>query len=293
MSWILLSVLAPVCWAIGNVGDKFIFSKWIKHPVGALMAFGFGGMIAALIVFFLQGFGHAPFNVVIGALLSGVLYMFANLFYYKAVQQGEISRIIPIIYLEPLITAIIPFVILGELFSPFKYFGIALMVTGAIIISYEKNTGFKLSKAVWLALIAAVLFSLNVVFTKYLLNRADFWSVFAYVRVGTFLSLIPFSYFYKDAFNELINLDFQGIGALLLNNAFTMMGILFFTIASSIGFVTLTTSMSATQPFFVLIITLILGFFAPHILKEKQSKHVFFQKLLAIALMFIGVILIS
>ncbi len=117
MTWVILSFLAPLFWATGNVGDKYIFAKWLKRSFAALMAFGFFGAIAAIIIFAFRGFGHFSAGLVLGALFSGALYMGANIFYYRAARLGEVSRIIPIIYLEPLFTAAVSAVILGEIFS--------------------------------------------------------------------------------------------------------------------------------------------------------------------------------
>jgi len=293
MSWLFYSLLAPLFWAIGNVGDKYVLSKWLKHAMGALMAFGIFGIIAAAIIFGVRGFGNVPLGLVFGCLLSGVLYMFANVYYFRAVQSGEVSRIIPIIYTEPLFTAAISAVILGEIFTPLKYLGVVLMVAGAIAISYHKTTGFKFSKGVWFALIASILFALNTVATKYLVDNMDFWMVFAYVRVGTFISLIPAAFIYKSAFKELISLKPKGMALLALTNTLGFSGILSFTYAATLGFITLTTSLSVAQPFFVLLFTLALSIFYPNFIKEETGKKIFFQKLFAIVLMFVGVLLIT
>jgi len=72
-----------------------------------------------------------------------------------------------------------------------------------------------------------------------------------------------------------------------------LFGILFSIIATSISYVTLVNALSSVQPFFVLLFTVLLSIFFPHIIKEEINKSIMFLKVLAIILMFIGVILVT
>jgi len=77
------------------------------------------------------------------------------------------------------------------------------------------------------------------------------------------------------------------------NESLNLLGVLFITIATSIGYVTLVNALSSIQPFFVLLFTVLLSIFYPSILKEELSKSIIFLKILAIVLMFSGAILIT
>ena len=165
------------------------------------------------------------------------------------------------------------------------------MVVGAAVISYHKVRGFHLSRGVVLSIVAALIFSIHNLFLKFLLGRMDFWTEFGYERIGTFFGLIPLFYIFFKPFLDLIKTGW-GFGVTILNNFITLLGSFFFTVAASLGYITLTTSFSAVQPFFVLVIMTGFGFLYPHILKEEPGKGIFFQKLIAIVLMFVGVILI-
>ncbi len=71
-----------------------------------------------------------------------------------------------------------------------------------------------------------------------------------------------------------------------------MSGVLFFTMALTLGYATLTTSLTALQPLFVLVIASIVSIFWPQAINEATSRRIFIQKLLAVIFMFIGVMLI-
>ena len=292
MSWILLSVLAALLWAVSNVLDKFLLSKYIKEPMVPLLSFGFVGIISSLIVFFFNGFGQVSFHFLVVAFFLGLMYVLANILYFLALQGEEVSRVISLLYLDPLFTAVMSAVFLGEVFSVSKYFGILLLVLGAILISYRKASGFKISKGIIYCIISAFLFAVYNLVLKYMLGQTNFWIAFAYIRFFTFIGLLPIYYFYFKPFVGFIK-QTKVAAISFTSNAISLIAILFFTIATSIGYVTLTTSLSAVQPFFILFITLILSLFYPHLLKEEHAKGVFWQKLFAIILMFVGVLLIS
>jgi drug/metabolite transporter (DMT)-like permease len=292
MSWIIYSLLAQFVWAIGNVTDKFVFSKYIKQPIIALLGFGFVGALGAALVYFTKGFVPISIAGLLIALVTGLVYTVANLFYYKAVQAEEISRVIALIYLDPLFTAILSAIFLGEIFSLPKYLGIALLVIGAILISYKKSKGLKLSKGALFCILAVFFYAVFNLLLKYLVDRIDFWTVFAYIRLGSFIALLPLYFFYAKPLIELTKQS-KGLLTVTASNVLALVGIIFFTIASSLGYITLVSSLTAIQPFSVLLITLGMSLFYPHILKEEHSKAIFMQKFSAIALIIIGVILIT
>ncbi len=64
--------------------------------------------------------------------------------------------------------------------------------------------------------------------------------------------------------------------AISANQTLNLLGVLFITIAVSIGYVTLANALSEVQPFFVLLFAIILSKFYPLILKEEIGKSVVF-----------------
>jgi len=72
-----------------------------------------------------------------------------------------------------------------------------------------------------------------------------------------------------------------------------LFGSLLLTIALSFGYASLVYSLSSIQPFFVLLIAVILSRFFPSILKEEVSKSIVLVKIIAIISIFIGAFLIT
>lgn len=168
-----------------------------------------------------------------------------------------------------------------------------MLILGSILISLKKSVKLTLAKSFRFIIIAAIFSAFNTIITKYLLNFADFWTIFAYLRIGVFIVLIPFFYW---NFSELMLIikkqNKKIIGLLSLNELLNLLGILFITIAISLNSATLVSALSSIYPFFVLIFAVILSIFYPHILKEEIGRSNLAVKITAIILIFIGVILI-
>jgi len=292
--WILFAVLAAFFWAINNIVDKFVLTKWVKQPFVPVIILGLIGFIAAMIVFFSHGITHLSGLGIFLAFAAGISYVLMNVFYFRALQLEEVSRVSPMFYVAPLIILLFATIFLGEVFTPLKYLGIFLLVAGAILISSKDILKFRFSKAVWWMLLSAFALAINQILTKYLLGLTDFWTVFFYIRIGTLVAVVPIICIYLP---ELIrNIRQHGGRVLALisgNETLNIFGVLLFTIAISVGSVTLVNALSSVQQFFVLFIAVILSIFYPLILKEEIGKSTLALKLFAILSMFVGVILVT
>jgi len=293
MSWILFSILAVIVWAIVNTVDKYVLTKLVRKPVILLMILGIIGLIASFLVYLFHGFSYlSHFNIAL-AFAAGILYIIGVLFYFKAVKIEEISRVIPLLYLSPLFVSILAAIFLGEIFTPIKYLGIFLLIIGAIFISSKNSIKISFGKAFWFMVLASLVFSVNAIITKYLLGFVDFWTIFSYIRVGAFFALIPIFFFsFKDLIFAVREYGKKAIIVISLNEILALVGVILITIAMARGYVTLVNALSSVQPFFVLLIAVILTIFYPKILKEEIGKSTVLLKLVAITLMFIGVILV-
>lgn len=294
MSWILFSILAALIWALVSIVDKYILTKWIKKPITPVIILGIISLLASILIYLFHGFSALSFINIVLAFVAGVFYILMTIFYFKAVKIEEISRVVPLFYLTPLFISIFAAIFLGEIFTPLKYFGIFFLIIGAILISSKNFIKINFGKAFWLMILSSLASSLNAVITKYLLNFSDFWTIFAYTRIGTIFALIPVTYFsFYDLTSAIKKHGKKVVVVISVNEIINLIGILLITIATAIGYVTLVNSLSSIEPFFVLLFAIILSIFYPTILKEEINKTNVLLKLIAIIFMFLGVILIT
>ncbi|PIU98266.1 hypothetical protein COS61_02345, partial [Candidatus Wolfebacteria bacterium CG03_land_8_20_14_0_80_40_12] len=183
--WVIFSILAALCWAIVSIVDKYVLTKWVRKPIVPVMILGIIGLLASLFIYLFHGFSPLSYLNIIWAFVAGVLYILSMLFYFKAAKIEEISRIAPLWYLTPVFVLILAAIFLGEVFPLIKYLGIFLLVTGAIIISLKNLEKISIGRAFWFMILASLVLSGEAVITKHLLNFTDFWTVFAYIKIGT------------------------------------------------------------------------------------------------------------
>jgi transporter family protein len=291
MSWILFSLLAALTWAVVDTIDKHVLTKWTKRPAVPLMLLGIVGVIAAIAVYLFRGFQQLSAANIMLSFLAGILYFAAMLFYFRAVKLEEISRVVPLFNLTHFFVLVLAAVFLGEIFTPLKYVGVFLLIIGAVLISMKQHLA--LGKSFWLMILTSLCLAFNSIISKYVLNFADFWTVFSYSRIGTLFILVPLFCFYARDLKEVR----QKHGAkvifyITLNESLSLAGVFFITIAASIGFITLVQALSAVQPFFVLLFAVILSIFFPKFLKEKISRPVLLLKFIATVMIFAGAVLI-
>jgi len=293
MSWILFSILAALIWAIVNTIDKFVLTKWVKNPIVPMMILGIVGLTMSLCIFIFQGFSYLSSGLIVLTLVGGCFYFLGNLFYFQAVKRGEISRVVPLYHLTPLFVLIFAASFLGEIFTLTRYFGIALLIVGSILISKNNLLKIKFSKAFWFMILSVLTFTVYILITKYVLNFTDFWTAFAYNKIGGLLILIPIFYFnFKDLKETVKKHGKKVLGVITLSETLSATGALFYTMAASVGFITLVEVLTSLQSLFLFFIVTTISTFYPKILKEKINKRIVITKILAIVIMIVGAFLV-
>ena len=140
MSWVFFALISALFAALtsilAKIGIKDVNSNLataIRTLVIVVFAWG--------IVFF-QGVHKDLTNIsrfsIIFLILSGIATGMSWLFYFRALQLGEASKVVPIDKLSLVITLILAFIILKEKVSLSVILGATLMSLGAVIIALSK-----------------------------------------------------------------------------------------------------------------------------------------------------------
>jgi len=288
MLWIFLSILAALLWTIVNIIDKYIISE-VRDPILATVISGISTFLLFEIASLSFGDIFLNYYTVLISILAGVVYNLAVWLYYSAMNKEEVSRIIPIISTTPIFVLIFGFIFLGEKFALTTYLGVILIVVGAVLISIKKTYKIEFSTAFLIAISAAIFFSLRNVLIKFATLQASIWSIFFWVGVGGGITSVFLFSLHRPHIRKK---DKSKIKYLLLVGGLTAIGFFVFTLAVSVGPVSLVSALVETQPLFVFLSATILSVFYPKILKEKITKIIILQKMVAITMIIIGCILI-
>lgn len=320
MSWLLITISAYFLNAIALVIDKTLLKKDIPNPVVYVFYIALLGAVLMLLVIPF-GFSVPAELIIFVSIIAGAIFVWALILMFSALRKEEASRVAPMIGgLTPFFVFILAWFVLEESLTSNQYVAFIFLIIGTFLISLDfrkrgawywlkKKLGFvqklslpKIRKTLWIALPSAALFGVAHVLTKYVYLNTEFLTGFIWTRLGAFLAVLALLVFpenrqaifknfkktsKKRGVRQRVSIRFLlgqwcgGASALLIQYAIFL------------GSVILVNALQGMQYVFVFLIVLLLTIFLPKILKEEISKEVFFQKIVAVLLIFIGLYFVA
>jgi transporter family protein len=133
------AVIAAVLWGSTPIIEKIALSKGI-NPMFAVVLRTLGSAIAAVVLLaFLSGykssFTNFTWNAMVLLMIGGMLAnVVGQVFFYKALQNGDVSTILPITGAYPMIAFVLGILVLGEAVTVQKIAGAVLILGGIIML---------------------------------------------------------------------------------------------------------------------------------------------------------------
>lgn len=295
--WLFLAVAAYLLFAISNLGDKLVVSRFKTAPVVYAFYVGVLGLSALVLiplgVYFLPGF------LMVLALLAGLAFVIALFFMYKALSLGETSKAITIMgSSSPIFTFLLSSIFLREQLKLNEIIAFVILVIAIILIDYQKERprGKKYHESmIFWSVMSGLAFACNYTLTKFLFTHDTFINIFFWTRIGGFAAamailLIPHS-------RKLIKADWKRPktkkGALVLGIQIAGgTGVIMQSYALTLASATLINALQAVQYALIFVLTLIFGRYDSH-LKEHFSRSQLARKILAIILITAGLYLLA
>lgn len=298
MWWLVIVLAGHLANAGAFVIDKILLTKSIRHPSVYVFYIGALGLLA----FLLLPFGSVsllPAYLTFQALVSGATFMLALLGFFTALKRGETTRVVPFVgALIPIWTMIFASLLLGEQLALLEWWGVMLLVAGAILISYESShdRSFGL-EPIALIVVTAALFAMSSTALKVVFNGTDFINGFLWTRAFAFLTVLPLLLL-PTTRRAVIG----GAGGgkerpsklLFIGQAMGALGFLFIAWGISLApQVTIVNAMQGVQYAFLFILVLVFSRIAPRLIPEKLSSAIITQKIVAIIVLCLGLILVA
>lgn len=135
MDWKIYSLGALLLWGIwgflGKIGSRDLSDR-------QFLTFAVLGFSCALPFLFLWT-GRELVQVASGravaiAMLTGVISVGASLCYYMAISKGEVSRIVVVTSVYPVVTCILSYLLLGERLEWGQILGVVLCLAGVLLL---------------------------------------------------------------------------------------------------------------------------------------------------------------
>lgn len=323
MEWLTLAFLGTVFFSVAGVLDKYLLSSYADDSNAYIVCQVLASQIFIVPVLLIAGVEFVyPQSLI--ALLFGSLQIFPSFFYMKALQIEEASKVSALEYIYPLFVFIGSVLLLGEVLEIRHCVGGLMLLISTLLISYKRdisdtsglysnsldsnnlnNYGScnklfsrSLSPVIKPFLSYWVLTAAYYIALKYLLISIDEWNLYIWSSLGGLIAVLPLLAV-PSIRSEVTGFFRQGgsaVKALISEETFQFLGIIFSIFAYAVGSATLVSSVGALQPIVTVFLILILGVFMPKLAKATQEKtdwNSLKQKSISFAVVAIGIYCVS
>ncbi|MBT7902755.1 EamA family transporter [Candidatus Woesearchaeota archaeon] len=296
-SWLIFGLIPPALWAICNLVDSKLRTKYIKDDFLLTAVAGIVGLLVFVLVPF-KGMSFPGWSIALIALGTGILYIYAMVPYFKALSFEDASSVILLWFIAQIIVPFGAKFFLNESLVVSQYVGFGLVLIGGLLISIKRDSLKKLtvSKALFLMLLSGVLLDVYYMLEKYVYQHESFWNGFFWIRLGSFVGALTIILMpkYWCQFKKLaINFKSKSWKLVFSTEIINIIALISIGYAISIGSVSLVISLINFQPLFILILVIILSKFFPHLYEENLDKKTLTFKIIAVILLVIGLFLVG
>lgn len=264
---LLAAVFASFMAILAKMGMKEVNSNLataVRTVVVLVMAFvmvvvtgGLGEMFAIT--------GRSLFYLILSGLTTGLSW----LCFFKAIQIGDVSKVVPIDKSSVVLTILLSFLVLQEPATPLVLLGGTFISIGTfVLIGKNQKQEKKVRKResyLFLAMMGAVFASLTNILAKIGIENVDS-NLATFIRTIVILLFAWAIVFFQKKHKELASISKKSYLFLLLSGAATGLSWLCYFAAISLGNVSVVTPIDK----FSVVLTMVLSFF---LLKEKPTKY--------------------
>ncbi|MBU2539620.1 hypothetical protein KJ786_00445 [Patescibacteria group bacterium] len=296
--WIPIIILACLFFSIASLADKLVLSG-PPQPKSYVFYIGVLNILVVLLIPF-ANFGLPNIASLPWIIMEAIVFIVGLYSMFVALERFDVSRVIPTIgAVQPIFIFILTFIFWSnQSLKGTDLLAFIILLIGSSIISFEKN--IKISRNyLKITLFAALMFSLEYIFSKFVFLNQPFLQGFIWMRIFSFMFVLFFvlnSNFRKEIFrkqNLLIGktriMFFCGQASGGIANFLQSFSIFL----APISFLPIVNSLRGIQYVFLFLITLFFSYFYPKILKEGISKGLIIKKIISILLIVLGLAILG
>lgn len=297
--WLLFALAAPFCWGIANVIDSVVRRRFVKNDYAMTWFLGISRLIFIVPLLFVIGENPWSDSMNLGfMLLAGFFWLFPFIFYYKAMEFEETSRVVIFVQMLPLFSLIMAFFLIGERLNSMQILAFVFLLSGGLLASLKRIGGnVRISRALPLMMLASFIWALSdVLFKKHAEAFGTFGNAFFWYLVGGFLFSMVFFFTNKGrqfVHHHFANLSKRAWWLLGIDQIIGMTGSLSIAYALTLGKASLTVVLMGIQPLIAFGMTFLLRPFIPEIEPEDTATGVLVKKGLSLALIITGLFFLT
>jgi len=304
MSWLWITTLAYFLIALQSILDKFLLSsRRVAHP--ATYAFYSGLLSLSAFLLFPFGFHLISVQSVFKEIFSGVIFVYGILFLFFAIRDNEASQVIPVIgAITAAFTYFFSFFFLGEHLSVFKFWGIAALIVGGLLISldFSSNLLKHFFDGFTFSVLSGIFLAFSLTWFKKFYLGDNFINVYIWTRIGLAagaISLFIYPYWRRIILASLFRFkkpqsDDKRSGIIfVMDKALGSVGSFLLNYAISLGSVTIINALVSLEYLFIFGLAYLFSKWVGKIFKEKNDFFTLTRKLTAVGVIAFGMFLIS
>ena len=303
-NWSIFVATAVILWATVNILDKLLVAQYVDNKEFRLLFDSSIGILFAFVVYWFVP--NTPQFIKLLGILSGILLCAFDYLYYRTIEIVSISKTSLLLLLVPVINAFIGYYYFNEKFHQSKYIAIGLIIIGSLPFYFkranEKRNNWLSNKErstlICFMFPGVILLCLIFGLYKFMLQSADILSVFYWNRIGAFLPIAIYFLFsenFRNSCYRLFKISSQQTKLMIIFVEWiNLAGIYFVLCGFALGPLTLVTTIAGLQPIIIIAFSLPLSLKTDSKIKNENSfsRNYFSIKLVAIALMVIGIYII-
>ncbi len=295
MDWLIFALIGTIFFSAAGVLDKLLLSSYACDSKAYIVCQVLAQQIFTIPILVIMGIDFVyPESVM--AMALGALQLLPSVFYLRAVQVEEASRVAALEYFYPVFVFLGAFIFLGESLAPKHCIGGLLLIISVLLISYRhKGKGSlgisTLSPALRPFITYWISMAIYCIALKCLLASMDEWQLYAWSSLGSLMTALPLlaNPSVRGEVRGFFESGTSAVGTLISEETFMFLGIIFSIFAYALGSVALVTSVGALQPMLTMILVVALGLFLPGRVKEELDRNSLVQKGLSFVVVVIGI----
>lgn len=297
---VIITILASFLWAITNHIDKYLLCNIDNSTSNVKTLLLFSSLVAGIVLSPIWLF-ISNFQIKISILsllfifIAAVLYILATYFYFKALEKNDASIVVVMFQLIPVFSYIFSLLFFGEILNTNEIVGSLIIISSAIIISFDFSRSSNKNKFVALMLmtLSSLMYSLYFICFDFAMRNGVYSSVAFWYQVS--LLLIGFILIsirsYRVSFIKMIkNSGKKFVSLNITNEVINLIANLMVNFANLTIPLALANTLNGFQGVFCFIIGIIGVTIFPKIFSEDLNKKIIFQKIISIILGIIGLI---
>ncbi len=302
MNWFLIALVTPFLDGALSHIDKHLLSKYFKSKgAGALLIFSslIGMFVFPVIYLFQPNVINIEYKQAILLIVNGFLGALLFLPYFYALEKDEASIVLPLYQTEPIFGYILAYFVLGETLTITQISASLLIIIGAVFLALdlsEKKPKFK-KDIFWLITASSFLYAFTRLIFKFVAIKGSFWTTIFWQYVGLgiagvliYMLVTP----YRKQFLTVLKINKLPVLGLNMLSEIIHVGSTFaLHFATLLAPLALVQVVVGFQPFFVFVFGVLITLFLPKFGTESMIRKHLIQKIIAIAIMFAGTILLK